>query len=168
MKVDTLRFGELEIAAESIITLPEGLVGMNEVKRFCLIDASPQSPLNWLQAIDEPGLAFVVSDPFAFCPDYELEVKEEEVAALGITNPEEVVVLVLLTINAKNQEVTANLVAPIVICAKTRKAKQVILQDMKYTTKHPLVPAAVLEPGMLAGTLPNTGQANVSTYAQSG
>jgi len=77
-----------------------------------------------------------------------------------------VVILVLLTINPKNQEVTANLVAPLVICAKTRKAKQVILQDMKYTTKHPLVPAAGRETGVLAGNLPITGKDNVSAYAQ--
>jgi flagellar assembly factor FliW len=138
MKIQTKRFGELDLDQEAFIDLPEGLVGLDSIKQFCLIEESPDKPLKWMQVINEPGLAFVVSDPYDFYPDYELEVSDSDIAQLGIEKPEEVAVLVLLTFGPSGHGITANLVAPLVICTKTRKAKQIILQSDRYTTRHSL------------------------------
>jgi flagellar assembly factor FliW len=140
MKIKTLRFGQLEIDPQTVVTLPEGLVGLSDLKRFCLVETSPDRPLKWFQALDDPGLAFVIANPYLFCPDYSFEVSDEDLSFLGIESPEEVAIFVLLTIAGQGREVTANLVAPVVISSRTRKGKQVILNDPRYTTRHPLLP----------------------------
>jgi flagellar assembly factor FliW len=138
MKVETLRFGVLDVDPETLFCLPEGLVGMSEEMQFCLIEDSPDKPLKWLQIIGEPGLAFVVADPYDFYPDYECEICDQDAAFLGLQDAEDAAALALLTIAPGGVSITANLVAPLVVCTKTRRAKQVILQSEKYTTKHPL------------------------------
>ncbi|NIM06522.1 MAG: flagellar assembly protein FliW [Armatimonadetes bacterium] len=151
MIIETVRFGELEIDPETILEMPEGLVGIDKAKRFCLLQESSDSAFKWLQMVDEPGLAFVVINPYDFFPDYELEVCESDAELLGMEAPEDAFVLALLTLGPEGREITANLVAPVVIGTKTRRAKQVILEDERYTTKHPLVGDALQATDSAAG-----------------
>lgn len=137
MKVESIRFGELEIEPSQVISMPEGLVGMEKVKRFCIVEESPESPVKWLQVVDPPALAFVAVNPYDFFSDYEFEVGEEDAQELGLARLEEVAVFVLLTIGVEgSNRVTANLVAPVVVNLNSKKAKQIILQNERYTTKH--------------------------------
>ena len=142
MKIKTLRFGELEIAEQNIFFMPEGLVGLDHARRFCVLEEAPGSPIKWLQVIDEPALAFVAINPYDFYPDYEFEVCGKDAELVGLDGSEEAAVLVLLTIGSEGREVTANLVAPVVVGMKARMAKQVILQNDKYSTKHLLCSAS--------------------------
>jgi flagellar assembly factor FliW len=151
MRIKTVRFGELEIDQETMLEMPEGLVGMNGSKHFCLLEESPESAFKWLQMVDDPGLAFVVVNPYDFYPDYEFEVSGKDVDLLGIEDPEEALVFALVTIGPAGKEVTANLVAPVVVGTRTRRAKQVILQDERYTTKHPLAGNALQAAGSPTG-----------------
>jgi flagellar assembly factor FliW len=139
MIVDTYRFGELLLETDDLITMPDGLVGLTDLKRFYLIEEIPERPFRWLQSIDEPGLAFAVVDPYDFFLDYECEVDDTDASLLGITGPEDAAIFTLLTISPDGREVTANLVAPVIVCTETRKAKQVILSGDRYTTRHQLV-----------------------------
>jgi len=151
MRVKTQRFGELEVDPETLLLMPEGLVGMSEAKRFCLLEESPDRGYKWLQLIDEPGLAFVAVNPYDFYPDYGFEVDGKDADLLGLERPEDAAVLVLLTVGPGGSEITANLVAPVLVCTKTRKAKQVILQDERYSTKHLLVGGALETTGSGVG-----------------
>jgi len=144
MRLESIRFGELEISDAQVISMPEGLVGMEEIKRFCILEESPESPVKWLQVIDRPALAFVAVNPYDFFSDYEFEVAEEDARELGLEYPGEVAVFVLLSIGTDGDNtVTANLVAPVVVNLSTNTAKQLILQDEAYTTKHVLWEDAV-------------------------
>ena len=136
MKIETLRFGEIEVDSTAVISMPEGLIGMESANQLCLIEESPERPFKWLQVIGEPALAFIAIDPYDFYPDYECEISDKDAGVLGIEEAQDAAALVLLTIAPDGREVTANLVAPLVVCAKTQTAKQVILQNDKYTTKH--------------------------------
>lgn len=138
MIVETLRFGQLDVDPETILMMPEGLIGMSEINRVCLVEEDPPRPFRWLQVVGEPALAFVAVNPYDFFPEYECEVSAEDFEFLGIQEPEDAVVLVLLTFGREQPTVTANLVAPIIACSRTRTARQVILQDDRYTTRHAL------------------------------
>ena len=59
---ETSRFGKLEIAEDKIIKFPAGLLGFPHVKRYALLDYE-ETPVKWLQAIDDPHVAFIVMDP---------------------------------------------------------------------------------------------------------
>lgn len=146
MIIETFRFGKIEIDPETLLSLPEGPIGMSDVKRFCLLEVAPASPMRWLQAVDEPALAFVVVNPYDFYPDYEFELGTKDVEQLSLEKPEDAAVLVLLTITS--EQVTANLVAPIIVNTQSRVARQVILQDERYTTKHFLAAVNLPQPAV--------------------
>ena len=129
MLVETERFGKLEIAPEALIEIPDGVYGFEQARRFCLIDHGQQSPFRWLQCVDAPGLAFVVVNPYDFFANYQVEMEDGDAAAIGLREPEDAVILNLVTLGNTREDTTANLVGPIVLNAKSRKAKQVVLAN---------------------------------------
>ncbi len=72
IRIETLRFGELEIADSDIITMDDGLLGFPEYHRYVLASNPDQAPFLWLQCVDEPDLAFVVVNPYLFFPGYQV------------------------------------------------------------------------------------------------
>ena len=80
--------------------------------------------------------------PLVFFPDYEFTIDDDVEKELGLTSPEDVLIYTILTLAGKEiRDLTANLMAPIVINVKTRLAKQIVLDRSSYTTKHRLFPA---------------------------
>lgn len=140
MKIQTTRFGELEIDSKDMITFPRGILGFEGLTRYCLIRPESNLPFGYLQSLDDPDLTFVVVDPQSFWPDYRVEVEPPEVADLEISNPEDVAVLAIVTIPQDARKMTANLQGPLLINTANRKAKQVVLSGDRYTTRHRLFP----------------------------
>jgi flagellar assembly factor FliW len=136
LKVQTSRFGEIEVAETDIITLPEGLIGFPELVRYILLDHDTDSPFKWLQSVDDGSMAFVVISPLTFRPDYTVEVSEEEIAVLNLTNPDDAVISVIVTIPMDPKKMSANLKAPLIFNLKNRLGKQIIVKDPQYQTKH--------------------------------
>ncbi len=134
MKLNTTRFGEIEIAEEKIISFPLGIPGFIDLKRYVLLDY--KDAVKWLHAVEDPDVAFIVTDPFAFFPDYSLKLDDEEESFLGIKNPADVVVLIILTVSENN--LTANLKAPIVFNAAELKAEQILIDDERYSFNMPI------------------------------
>ena len=62
---------------ERVITFPGGLLGFPDHTRFALIQTGEENYFFWLQSVDEPNLAFVVTDPSIFFKDYEVPIREE-------------------------------------------------------------------------------------------
>jgi flagellar assembly factor FliW len=136
MIVETTRFGSIEVDDGSILRMKRGLLGFEEMKRFCLIQHKPDTPFKWLQSVDLADLAFVVVDPSQFFADYEIEINDVEASELEIDDPEHAVVLTTVTIRRDEQMVTTNLAGPIVINAKTLVGMQIILEDDRYGTQY--------------------------------
>lgn len=132
----TSRFGTIDVPEEEIINFPEGILGFSGMRRFCLIDIDNQRPFMWLQSLENPALAFVCVDPALFFPDYRIPVKAIELAGAEIENPEDAVVYVFLVVPSDPAKITANLQGPVVINRMTRVAKQLVLMDTPYTTRH--------------------------------
>jgi flagellar assembly factor FliW len=139
MKVDTTRFGTLEIDDSSVIRMPKGPLGFEENRDYCLIQHCPDSSFRWLQSVDEPGLAFVVVDPSQFFAGYEFEAPDAEAETLGLTSADDAMILVMITISEEGREITANLAAPILVNSRSLMGTQVILQDNRYMVKHAIV-----------------------------
>ncbi|HBX23717.1 MAG TPA: flagellar assembly protein FliW [Desulfotomaculum sp.] len=143
MQVQTTRFGILEIKEDLIIHFPNGIPGFESLRRFFFIPVEGTENLNWLHAADDPAVALLVIDPFKYLKDYACDVPETDILELEIENQEETLLLATVTIPRANPtEATANLVAPIVINTRLKKARQVILVDALYTTRHRLFPTA--------------------------
>ena len=141
MKVETSRFGTIDISEKEIVRFPEGLYGFEKETEFTLLPFNPniESPMEWLQSLRSRELAFIVTDPFLFVPEYKMVLSDSEMDQLKLESMESVAVRVIVTIPKVHSEMTANLVAPLVINQKNRLAKQVVLTSAEYDTKHSLI-----------------------------
>ena len=142
MKYETARFDSIDVQGEDILLFPEALYGFDQEKEFVLLPLDPNidSPMEWLQSLRTPELAFIVTDPFLFLPQYKMVLNDDEKHQLKIESTESVVIRVIVTIPKVHTEMTANLVAPLVINRKNRLAKQIVLTSAEYDTKHCLMP----------------------------
>ncbi|MCD4829263.1 MAG: flagellar assembly protein FliW [Candidatus Cloacimonetes bacterium] len=139
MNIKTKRFGEIDIDPKSTIHFPSGLLGFAKSKDFVLLDPSKKSPLKWLQSVDEPELAFVVTDPLIFKPDYEIRVFESDLLELKVEDPSTVVQLVIVTVPRDPARMTANLKGPLLINTANNIARQLVLDNPDYEIKHRLL-----------------------------
>ncbi len=97
MKINTSRFGEIEVNENDLINMPEGLIGFPELTHFILLDHDIDSPFRWLQSTNDPEMAFVVLSPLSFRPDYLVEVGEEEIGSLKLASAEQAVISVIVS-----------------------------------------------------------------------
>ena len=140
-KVNTLRFGEIEVEEEKIVHFADGIPAFEEEHEFLIIPYDEESPYVFLQSMTTPELAFLMTMPFVFFPEYEFELDDANQEKLGLTRQEDMLVYMLLTIpDGKVESMTANLMAPIVMNQVTMQARQIVLDKSRYTTKHRLFP----------------------------
>jgi len=142
-KINTVRFGEIEEEESKIVHFEQGLPAFEEEKEFIIIPYDAESPYVFLQSAKTPDLAFLMTIPFVFFSDYEFSIDDAVIKSLVIDKQEELLIYTLLTLpNRDIRQMTANLLAPVVINTKNMQAKQVILEKSSYTTKHRLFPQA--------------------------
>ncbi|MDR2302962.1 MAG: flagellar assembly protein FliW [Treponema sp.] len=134
MKVATKPYGLIEVDERQKIYFPKGLFGFEGIKDYLLLDADRQ-PFYWLQAQEVEQLAFILINPFLFRPDYELNIDDEELTAIGITSVDKALVFSIVTM-LSGSPMTANLQGPLVINRDTRVGLQAILSDSRWKTKH--------------------------------
>ena len=140
-KVNTSRFGEIEVDEKKIVHFKNGIPAFEDEHEFIILPYEEESPYYFMQSLRSPDLAFLLTIPFLFFPEYTFEIDDESVKELDIKNQESVFYYSMVTIpNGSMRYMTANLVAPIVLNADNMQAKQVVLEKSNYTTKHRLFP----------------------------
>ena len=137
MEIETTRFGKLTVEDDRVMTFPHGLLGFPEQGRFALIQTGEENYFFWLQSVDEPSLAFVVTDPSIFFKDYEVPIREETEQELQLADRSFAQLFVIC--NKVGDWLTGNLLGPIVVNAQNRLAQQVVLTEKKWTTRQPLI-----------------------------
>lgn len=142
MKIKTTRFGEIEVTENNIINFPSGIIGEENLKRFYIFNKEEGICFWWLQSIDKPELAFLLTDPQTIAPFYKPEITQEEMEAVEATNKNEIELNVILTVPEDPRETTANLLAPILLNTTKRLAKQIVLKDNRYCVNYPIVQPA--------------------------
>lgn len=139
MRITTTRFGTVDVPADRVFHFPEGIPGFSGVRQFCLIDHPTASAFQWLQATEMPGLAFVVTNPHLFKPDYTIQVHRDELAPIDLDDVARAMVLVILVVPRDDpRKMTANLQGPLVFNVEKRLAKQVVLAGNQYPIKYPV------------------------------
>ena len=135
MIINTTRFGEVEISEQSILQIPDGMLGFESNDRYILLEDKPDSPFKWLQSVDEPALAFIVVNPLEFLGNYDIDLPDDDAEQLGLKSAADAAILTTVTVDLDEGMITTNLLGPIVINSETLRAKQVVLQDERYGTK---------------------------------
>ena len=137
MNVQTTRFGAVEVDESRIITFPAGLLGFSNFTRFALLQPDDEGVFFWLQSVDAPELAFVVTDPSLWVKDYEATIRREQMEELVLAKLDEAQVFVI--VNKYDNMLTANLQGPLVVNVQNRQAMQLVLADRRWTTRHEIV-----------------------------
>lgn len=140
MQITTRVFGEITIDDEKLIHFPNGIIGFPDLVDFALIhdEEKGTDTIHWLQSIQEPGFAMPVMDPLIVQPDYNPEVDDELLKNIGELVPEELLVMVTVTVPKDLQKMSVNLKGPIVINAAHRLGTQVIVEGDGYPVKFPI------------------------------
>lgn len=144
-KINTRRFGEIEIEEKTIAHFKDGIPAFEDEHEFAILPYpyEENTPYMFLQSANTPELAFLVTNPFAFFPDYTFELDDASMAALDVKGLEDVAICTLISIPLTGvKDMTTNLLAPVVINRHTMEAKQVVLEKSPYNTKHRLFPQA--------------------------
>ncbi|HEV2998805.1 MAG TPA: flagellar assembly protein FliW [Solirubrobacteraceae bacterium] len=138
IKIQSTRFGTLEVAEETIIEFPLGLIGLGGL-RYALFESRPGSSFLWLHSLEDPGLALPVVDPRLFFPSFTLEVNVRDRELIGLTDPLEAFLYVTVRTAPDPAEVTVNLRAPLVIWEG--RGHQVLNDAPGAELQEPLFPA---------------------------
>ncbi|MEJ5272728.1 MAG: flagellar assembly protein FliW [Spirochaetota bacterium] len=133
--VKNINLGSFKVDETQKLIFDEGIFGFEHIKEYYLIDAN-LAPFMLLQSIEDEAIGFIVCDPFLFFPDYEFDLSEDAKNLLGLDKSTDLLILVIVTLSERIEDVSANLIGPIIINIKTHKAMQYIVNDPKYTTKH--------------------------------
>lgn len=138
MIIKTKFLGEVEIREEDVIVFPDGILGFEESMKFILLDIPENEFFKILQDVDREYVSFIVTDPFKFKEDYEMEVPDSELLKINIRKKEQIAMLNIVTLSDVFENSTMNLLAPIIMNTENRIGKQYVLNNVSYSTKHPL------------------------------
>jgi flagellar assembly factor FliW len=116
----TTRFGSINVLPSEVITFPDSILGFTE-KTFAIVNPDDMTGIQWLQSLENSGLAFAMVKASDIFPGYK--------ASLGFTSDEEV--YLLLTIPNDITKMTMNTKAPIVINQSTLEGKQIVLNNCR-------------------------------------
>lgn len=137
MKVNTSRFGMVDVADTDIVEFTDGVLGFENLKRFFIVDPADETLILWLQSADAAEVAFPILEPKIFKADYKVRLSANELRSLKITSAasKDTLVYCILTIPDDVTAMTANLKAPVVINTSSQVARQVVLQENEYSVK---------------------------------
>ncbi|MEY2982286.1 MAG: Flagellar assembly factor FliW [Planctomycetota bacterium] len=137
MQIQTTRFGMVDVDESRLLEFPAGLLGFSSYKTFALLQPDENGVFFWLQSTESPDLAFVVTDPALWLPDFQANIRKEQMEELGLDEVSDAQVLVI--VNKRDQSLTANLQGPLVVNSSNRRALQLVLAEKRWSTRHELV-----------------------------
>jgi len=148
IKFTSSRFGELEIPIERVISVPQGILGFPDHHRYVLLDPSDgKSLFLWLQAVDPPDLAFIVTDPLGLVPDYQIQLTEPGLACLNVEERGAPALFVIATVPKDDPEkVNVNLLAPLIYFCDENILYQIVLENSLWPIRHYLLPQKSIDP----------------------
>jgi len=135
-----------EVTVAQQMSFPSGLIGFPGFTRAEVVYQKEQLPFMWLKGAGAEPLSFIVVEPAGFLKDYEIEITDPDVEALGLEEPADALVLAIATLHksAKKNSITLNLIGPIVANRRTLQARQIIIGNcQKYSARHPLFETTV-------------------------
>lgn len=139
MKIETTRFGNLEIDPHKVIHFAQGLIGFPEEKDFVMINHRGLDTLAWLQSTRSPGIALPVVGVQALAPQYPDVSLEDAARKAGLEGSADDMAALVVLCAMPNTPVTVNLIAPIIVNAASWQGVQTILEGTKFTTREVFV-----------------------------
>ncbi len=140
VEVVTSRFGTIEVAQERIFFFPRGLIGFEHLKRYARLDSKKGPAVQWLQALEDPETAFLVSEPRTYLPSFQLNLEKSDASqtlAEGV-DPEKLETLTILHVDRSQNLLHIHVQAPLLLDPVSRRGVQVLTDAVHPTATVPL------------------------------
>lgn len=139
MIINTARFGEIDIEESRIFDFVLPVIGFNDVTKFIILEPNQSNLFRWLQSIEDPSLAFPIISVASLDYDYSIDLSDNVINSLEITNPESLLIMNITSIPQDNPRgTTINLLAPLIFNLDNYKAGQVVLSGSGYDISYPM------------------------------
>jgi flagellar assembly factor FliW len=142
LKIETTRFGTISIKKEKIIDMPFGMLGFPDKKKFIILQHRENSPFFWYQSVDDSTIAFVITSPFLFKPDYKIDIEDasKEMSWNGDGKTDHLEIYIVVNIpKGLPEKMTGNFIGPILVNNKVRQAVQIVIPNSPYIHNFPLL-----------------------------
>jgi flagellar assembly factor FliW len=151
--VATLFSGTLDLAEDRILSFTQPLLGFERHDRWITYQ-SIDGPLHWLQAVDDPRATFCILSPSEAGMAADWEIGRDDATDLGTTDARELELYTVVVLDRDPQQIRTNFRAPILVCRRTGRAKQLVIDDPRLPIKQPLseiAHRALPKAGVIAG-----------------
>ena len=147
MTIDFARASAMELAygnrcalktvrQENVFTFSEGLLGFQNIKEYVFILNEKVKPFLFMHALDGSDICFVCVESFLIHQSYQVKLPDSFVESLNIESPADVLLLNLVTVKQNVEEISANMVSPLVINVKRRLGRQMIIENTNYQMRY--------------------------------
>ena len=139
MKIETARFGEIEIEEDRIFDFVMPVIGFDELTKFIILEPNQDSLFRWLQSVEDGNLAFPIISVSSLNLEYSVDLSDDVVENLGIESAETILVMNITSIPQENPKgTTINLLAPLIFNIANQKAAQIVLSGSGYDISYPM------------------------------
>ncbi len=128
--VDTQFRGLIEVPAKQVLRFTAPLLGFERTERFILYQTQ-EGPLTWLQDVDHKDVSFCLLAPFRLGMAVDMEITPADAVDIGALTVEEIDVYTVVVLDPEPSRIRTNLRAPILVCARTGLAKQLVLGNQR-------------------------------------
>jgi flagellar assembly factor FliW len=137
MEIQTREFGAVQVEEDAVYEFPDGVYGFEADRKFAVFSKEIEGySFLYLQSMDNPVPCFLVFEPWDMVPDYKPILSKEDLDACEVNDYEALIFLVIATVPSKIEDLSINIKSPVVLNPKTKKAKQIILQNTDFTVRY--------------------------------
>ncbi len=129
------KIGQIEYESEDVLTMASPMLGFPKLKKFLLISTEQTYPFYWFQSVENPDVSFLMLETVLFFNDYKPEISKKDINAVKCKNKSDLRIFAIVVVPKNPKDSTANLKAPIIINEEKMLAKQVILDEDKFSIK---------------------------------
>ncbi|MGA7745871.1 MAG: flagellar assembly protein FliW [Candidatus Aquilonibacter sp.] len=138
LTLDLPRFGPCTFAASEVLEFPWGLPGFPDLHRWLPLNLDSHPTFVWLQSLDDPTVALPAVDPWMVFEHYDPKLPAYAFTSLEIREASEFATLCVIVVTPNAEEMTINLMAPVIINLRTHKGRQIMLDSSNYSPREPL------------------------------
>ncbi len=133
--VKTKEYGDIQVSDENKIVFKKPIFGFEHLKEYYLILLEEPEQFSLLQSKDDENISFMLTQPRIFVSDYILDIDDTDAELLEIEDHKDIIDYAIVTIPEQIEDVTMNILGPIVINNKNNFAVQSISNTPHYSTK---------------------------------
>lgn len=136
IEINTSRFGPVSYTEDKVISFVHPIPGFERLRKFVLIDHDKEGRFRWLQSIEDPLVAFLLTSPNFYKPDYSVPLTRMQTDGLGDKDAGQYITLVMVCVDQRTKQVTLNLKGPVMFNPANMRAMQCIVDRDDFDTHH--------------------------------